>query len=101
MIVSITDLFLCQTPVFFALRAIDSRSHATLDAGRPDLNRFSSAAYEQSLRRLLKKKYHDRSMGAAVAVGTGILEFVLCSWPGIRVVLARVDQIDFTRSKLP
>jgi hypothetical protein len=41
------------------------------------------------------------AMEAAVAVGTGTLELVLCSWPGVHVVLAMVDQINFTRSKLP
>jgi hypothetical protein len=51
----------------------------------------------------LKKRYryHDGSIGVAVAVGTGTLELVLCLWPGVRVVLAMVDQIDFARSKLP
>jgi hypothetical protein len=49
----------------------------------------------------LKKRFHDRSIGIAAAVGTGALELVLCLWRGVRVVLATVDQIDFTRSKLP
>jgi hypothetical protein len=89
--------------VFFGMRAAgnaDSQSHTTLDAEHPDLSRFNSAAHEQSLRRHLKKRYHDRSIGVAVAVGTGTLKLVLCSWSRVRVVFAMVDQIDFARSKL-
>jgi hypothetical protein len=80
-----------HSPVFFGLRAVgnaDSRSRST---------RFNSAAHEQSLRRHL----NDKSIGVAVAAGTGILELVLCSWPEVRVVFAMVDRIDFARSKLP
>jgi len=100
MMVSITDLILCPAPVFFGPCAAGGRSHAILDAELPDASRFNSAA-RQSLRRHLTKSYNDRSIDAAVAVGVGTLEPVRYSWPGTRVVLAMVDQIDLTRSTLP
>jgi len=92
-----------DSPVFFSLHTAgnaDSRPHAALDAEHLDFSRFNSVAHERSLRRHLKKRYHDRSIGVAVAVGAGILDLVLCSWPEVRVVFAMVDQIDLTRSKL-
>ena len=92
------------SPVFFGLRAVgnaDSRSYTTPEAEHLDLSRFDSAAHEQGLRRYLKKRYHDKSIGVAVAAGRGFSELVLCSWPGVCVVFAMVDRIDFARSKLP
>jgi hypothetical protein len=92
------------SPVFFGLRAAgnaDGRLDTTLDAEHLDVSRFNRAAHAQSLRRHLKKRYHDRSIGVAAAVGAGTFELVLCSWPGGRIVLAMVDPIDFARSKLP
>jgi hypothetical protein len=89
-----------HSPVFFGLRAVgnaDRRSHITPEAEHLDLSRFNSAAHEQSPRRHL----NDKSIGVAVAAGKGILELVSCSWPGVRVVFAMVDRIDFARSKLP
>jgi|ERR1700722_14256203 hypothetical protein len=100
MMVSITDLILSPAPVFFGPCAVDSRPHAAVDAKQPDVNRFNNTA-QQSPRRLFNKRYGGGSIDAAIAVGTGTIEPVRCSWPGTRVVLAMVDEIDFMRSKLP
>jgi signal transduction histidine kinase len=94
--------------VFSGLRsavAADTQSHTTLYAENLDLSRFNSTAYEESLRRHLKEKYRDTPIGVVVAVGAMTLELVLRwreeLWPGVPVVFAMVDQIDFARLKLP
>jgi signal transduction histidine kinase len=94
--------------IFSGLRSTvnaDTRSHTTIYAENLDLTRFNGAAYEESLRLQLKEKYRDRPIGVVVAVGTSTLELVLRwreeLWPGVPVVFALVDQIDFARLKLP
>jgi signal transduction histidine kinase len=94
--------------VFSGLRAVvttDARAHTTLYAENLDLSRFSGPAYEQSLQRYLREKYSDRSIGVIVAVGAATLELVLRwreeLWPGIPVVFAMVDEMDYARLKLP
>lgn len=94
--------------VFSALRSAvnsNTRPNTTLYAENLDLSRFNSAAYEESLRRYLREKYRDRPIGVVVAVGTATLELVLRwreeLWPGVPVVFAMVDEIDFARLKLP
>jgi signal transduction histidine kinase len=93
--------------IFSGLRAAvnaNAGSHITLYAENLDLC-FSGAAYEESLRQQLKEKYRDRPIGVLVAVGTVTLELVLRwreeLWPGVPVVFALVDEMDFARLKLP
>jgi hypothetical protein len=91
MIVSITDLLLCPTsfpvPVFF-----DRNQRASA----VNIGHRSVGSEDSRLILDLKKRYHGRLTGVAVAVGVDTLEPKLCSWKGIRVVLAMLDQIDFT-----
>jgi signal transduction histidine kinase len=94
--------------IFSGLRSAmnaDTRSHTTLYSENLDLTRFNGAAYEERLRQFLKEKYRDRPIGVVVAVGTSTLELVLRwreeLWPGVPVVFALVDEIDFARLKLP
>jgi signal transduction histidine kinase len=94
--------------IFTGLRSAvnaDTRSHTTLYAENLDLSRFNGAAYEESLRQQLKEKYRDRPIGVVVAIGTATLELVLRwreeLWPGVPVVFALVDEMDFERLKLP
>lgn len=94
--------------VFSSLRSAvnaDTRSHTTLYAENLDLSRFNGAAYEDSLRRQLKEKYRDRPIGVVVAVGAPTLELVLRwreeLWPGVPVVFALIDEIEFARLRLP
>jgi signal transduction histidine kinase len=83
----------------------DSRFHTTLYSENLDLSRFNGASYEESLKQQLKEKYRDRPIGVVVAVGMSTLELVLRwreeLWPGVPVVFALVDEMDFARLKLP
>ena len=94
--------------IFSGLRSAvnaDTRSHTTLYSENLDLSRFNGATYEESPRQRLKEKYRDRPIGVVVAVGTSTLELVLRwreeLWPGIPVVFALADEMDFERLKLP
>jgi len=94
--------------VFSGLRAVvaaDTHEHTTLYAENLDLSRFEGPAHEASLQRYLQEKYHDRQIGVIVAVGAAALELVLHwraeLWPGIPIVFAMVDEIDYARLKLP
>jgi FixJ family two-component response regulator/signal transduction histidine kinase len=94
--------------IFYGLRSTvnaDTRSHTTIYEENLDLTRFNGAAYEESLRQQLKEKYRDRPIGVVVAVGTATLELVLRwreeLWPGVPVVFALVNEMDFARLKLP
>jgi signal transduction histidine kinase len=94
--------------IFSGLRSVvnaDTRSHTTLYAENLDLSRFNGSAYEESLRRHLQEKYRDRPIGVVIAVGTAALGLALRwreeLWPGVPVVFALVDQIDFARLRLP
>jgi hypothetical protein len=94
--------------VFSEFRAVvnaDIRLHTTLYAEALDLSRFNGDAYEEGLQRHLQEKYRDRPIGVVVAVGAATLELVLRwrekLWPGIPVVFAMVDEIDFAQQKLP
>ncbi len=94
--------------VFSGLRAVvaaDTREHTTLYAENLDLSRFEGPAYEESLQRYLKERYRDRQIGVIVAVGAAALELVLHwraeLWPGIPIVFAMVDEMDYARLKLP
>jgi signal transduction histidine kinase len=83
----------------------DTRFHTTLYSENLDLSRFNGASYEESLKQQLKEKYRDRPIGVVVAVGLSTLELVLRwreeLWPGVPVVFALVDEMDFARLKLP
>jgi hypothetical protein len=94
--------------IFSGLRSAvnaDTRSHTTLYSENLDLSRFNGASYEESLRQQLKEKYRDRPIGVVVTVGTSTLELVLRwreeLWPGVPVVFALVDEMDFARLELP
>jgi signal transduction histidine kinase len=94
--------------VFSSLRSsvnADTRWQTTLYTENLDLSRFNGAAYEDSLRRQLKEKYRDRPIGVVVALGAPTLELVLRwreeLWPGVPVVFAVVDEIEFARLRLP
>jgi signal transduction histidine kinase len=94
--------------VFSGLRSVltaNTQTHTTLYSENLDLSRFGGPAYEESLRRHLKEKYRDRSIGVVVAIGTAALELVLRwreeLWPGVPVVFELVDEMDFARLKLP
>jgi signal transduction histidine kinase len=94
--------------VFSGLRSVltaDTQSHTTLYSENLDLSRFDGPAYEESLRRHLKEKYRDRRIGVVVAIGAAALELVLRwreeLWPGVAVVFALVEEMDFARLRLP
>src|SRR6476646_9064923 len=94
--------------VFSGLRSAvnaDSRSHITLYPESLDLNRFRGNSYEAGLLRHFKDKYRDIPIGVVVAVGAATLELVLRwrseLWPGVPVVFAMLDEIDFARLELP
>jgi signal transduction histidine kinase len=94
--------------IFTGLRSVvnaDTRFHTTLYSENLDLSRFNGASYEESLKQQLKEKYRDRPIGVVVAVGLSTLELVLRwreeLWPGVPVVFALVDEMDFARLKLP
>jgi signal transduction histidine kinase len=94
--------------VFSGLRSVltaDTQSHTTLYSENLDLSRFDGPAYEESLRRHLKEKYRDRRIGVVVAIGAAALELVLRwreeLWPGVPVVFALVEEMDFARLRLP
>ncbi len=94
--------------IFSRLRAVvatDAHEHTTLYAENLDLSRFKGPAYEESLQRYLKAKYRDKPIGVIVTVGAAALELVLRwraeLWPGIPIVFAVVDEMDYARLKLP
>ena len=94
--------------VFSGLRSVlsaDNQSHITLYAESLDLSRFSGENYEAVLQHHIKEKYRDVPIGVVVAAGAATLELVLRwrseLWPGIPVVFAMVDEIDFGRLRLP
>jgi signal transduction histidine kinase len=94
--------------IFSGLRAVvaaNAGAHTTLYSENLDLSRFKGPAYEQSLRQHLLEKYRDRQIGVIVAVGVATLDLVLRwreeLWPGVPVVFAMVDEIDYARLKLP
>ena len=82
-----------------------THSNVTLYGENLDLNRFGGQAFEQSLKRFLREKYQDKLIGAIVAIGGGALECALRwreeLWPGVPIVVAMVDELDFARLKPP
>jgi signal transduction histidine kinase len=70
-----------------------------------DLTRFGGAAYKESLRRHLKEKYRDRSIGVIVANGAGALEHALRwreeLWPGVPIVFAMLDAAQWGQLERP
>jgi signal transduction histidine kinase len=82
-----------------------THSNVTLYGENLDLNRFGGQAHEQNLKRYLREKYQDKPIGAVVAIGAGSLECALRwreeLWPGIPIVFAMVDELDFARLKPP
>jgi signal transduction histidine kinase len=82
-----------------------THSNVTLYGENLDLNRFGGQAHEQNLKRYLREKYQDKPIGAVVAIGAGALECALRwreeLWPGIPIVFAMVDELDFARLKPP
>ncbi len=82
-----------------------THSNVTLYGENLDLSRFGGQAYEQNLKRFLHEKYRDKPIGAVVAIGGASLECALRwreeLWPGIPIVFAMVDELDFTRLKPP
>src|SRR5260370_13768209 len=94
--------------VFSGLRAVvatDSHEHTTLYAENLDLSRSEGSEDEETQQRYSKEKYGDRRIGVIVAVGAAELELVLRwraeLWPGIPIVFAMVDEMDYARLKLP
>lgn len=94
--------------LFSGLREVvvgHTHSNVTLYGENLDLNRFGGQAYEQNLKRYLHEKYQDKPIGAVVAIGGGSLECALRwreeLWPGIPIVFAMVDELDFARLKPP
>ncbi len=61
-----------------------------------DLTRFGGAAHEESLKRYLREKYRDRSIGVIVANGAGTLDYTLRwrqeLWPGVPIVFAMLER---------
>lgn len=85
-----------------AARATD---RVTIYGDNLDLPRFGSAAYEESLKRHLREKYRDRSIGVIVAIGVGTFEHTLRwrdeLWPNIPIVFAMLDEADFAKLGRP
>src|SRR5262245_1336386 len=80
-------------------------AHVTLYSESLDLSRFKGDAYTATLKRYVKEKYQDRSIGVVVAIGAGAAEHVLKwrdeLWPGIPIVFALLDEMDVARLKPP
>ena len=61
-----------------------------------ELERFSGASYEQSLKTYLQAKYSNEPIGVIVAFGFGALDLILRLqkdlWPGVPVVFVMVDE---------
>nr|WP_249127557.1 ABC transporter substrate binding protein [Bradyrhizobium lablabi] len=79
--------------------------HVALYSENLDLSRFSGPVFEASLKRYLKEKYQDKTIGALVSVGAATTELVVKwrdeLWPGIPVVYAMLDEMDVARLKRP
>ena len=81
------------------------RSHLTVYAEDLDLERFRTQDYEVTLRQMLSAKYRDKPVDVLVVIGACALEHVLRwrdeLWPGIPIVFAMVNEVDFNRLKPP
>ncbi|MEP6838739.1 MAG: ABC transporter substrate binding protein [Bradyrhizobium sp.] len=94
--------------IFSGLREVvgtHTDKHVTVYNESLDLNRFQGGAYEETLKRYLKEKYEGKPIGAIVAVGAGTTGLLLKwrdeLWPGIPIVFAMLDEMDFVRLKPP
>jgi signal transduction histidine kinase len=80
-------------------------AHVTLYNESLDLSRFRGDAYTATLKRYVKEKYQDKSIGVVVAIGAGAAGLVLNwrdeLWPGIPIVFAMLDEMDVARLKPP
>ncbi|WFU18512.1 ABC transporter substrate binding protein [Bradyrhizobium sp. CB3481] len=79
----------------------DADGHVTTYSENLDLTRFGGAAYEATLKRYLKEKYRDRSIGVIVANGAGTLDHMLRwreeLWPGVPIVFAMLEASQLAR----
>ena len=77
--------------------------YVTIYGENLDLSRFSGAAFEENLKQYLKEKYRDKPIGTVVTVGAATTDIALKwrdeLWPGVPVVFAMLDDIDFARLK--
>lgn len=85
---------------------LDADGRITIYGENLDLTRFSGAPYEESLKRYLKEKYRDRSIGVIVANGAGTLDHTLRwreeLWPGVPVVFAMLEVTQLAKAgRLP
>jgi len=80
-------------------------AHVTLYNESLDLTRFKGDAYTATLKRYVKEKYQDKSIGVVVAIGAGTAGLVLNwrdeLWPGVPIVFALLDEMDVARLKPP
>jgi len=90
--------------VFAALRSTinaDSKSPTAIYIESLDLSRFSGPEYEETLQRLFRVKYPEKSIGVIVAIGDASLEYVLrwrsALWPGSPVVFAMAEEATVAR----
>jgi signal transduction histidine kinase len=78
-------------------------AYVTIYGENLDLSRFSGAAFEENLKQYLKEKYRDKPIGTVVTVGAATTDIALKwrdeLWPGVPVVFAMLDDIDFARLK--
>ena len=70
-----------------------------------ELERFSGASYEQSLKTYLQAKYSNEPIGVIVAFGFGALDLILRLqqglWPGVPVVFIMVDEAGLRQLNVP
>lgn len=80
---------------------LDADGRITTYSENLDLTRFGGPAYEETLKRYLKEKYRDRSIGVVVANGTGTLDHALRwreeLWPGVPIVFAMLETSQLAR----
>jgi hypothetical protein len=90
------------------LRGVVSKhtgAYVTIYGENLDLSRFSGAAFEENLKQYLKEKYRDKPIGTVVTIGAATTDIALKwrdeLWPGVPMVFAMLDDIDFARLKSP
>ena len=75
---------------------LDADGRITTYSENLDLTRFAGPAHEESLKRYLREKYRDRSIGVIVANGAGALDYTLRwreeLWPGVPIVFAMLER---------
>jgi signal transduction histidine kinase len=80
---------------------LDTDGRITTYSENLDLTRFGGSTYEENLKRYLKEKYQDRSIGVIVANGSGTLDYTLRwreeLWPDVPIVFSMLERSQLAR----